>query len=143
VIIVGLLLLIAAVIFGAEFASANHHHFTNPVVFGQTLGLSNDAAIFIVGAITGGNFLIGLALIGWGMRRKAAKAVTHHRERKVAKGARSERDHLAEKNEELTRNLSLQHSEKRAGRRGVPEQISNLLIGEGGATRVNGVDAID
>ena len=102
-IIIGLLLLIAAVIFGIDLIFTNHHHFTNPVVFGHSLGLTNDAAVFIVGAITGAAVLLGIALIMSGMRHKAAKAIDHRHERKDAEGDRGERDDLAKKNDRLAK----------------------------------------
>jgi hypothetical protein len=142
-IIIGSLLLVATVIFGAEFVFANHHHFTNPTVFGQSLGLSNDASVFIVGVITGTSVLVGLALVGAGMRHKATKAVTHHRERKDAKGTRSERDQLAEQNEELRRKLSLQRSAPRADQKARPLSGSTSPIEGSGASRLEAEDATD
>ncbi len=105
-IIIGLLLLIAAVIFGGDLIFTNHHHFANPTVFGQSLGLTNDAALFIVGAFTGAAVLLGITLIMSGTRHGAVKARKRRHERKVAQGTRGERDDLAEKNERLRADLA-------------------------------------
>ena len=68
-IIIGVLLVAAAVVFGVDLIVKNHHaHMISPVVFGHSLGLTSEAALFILGAITGAAILLGLALIVAGMR---------------------------------------------------------------------------
>jgi hypothetical protein len=142
-IIFGLLLLIAAVIFGAEFVFSNHHHFTNPAVFGQHLGLSNDAEVFIVGVITGAAVLVGLTLIMTGLRRKAVKAVEHHHERKDAKGTRRERDELARKNDDLRNALSRESSagQKNSDNQPLGMSTKTAPMAKRGAARIDAEDA--
>lgn len=52
-IILGLLLLVVAVIFGLDLIWKNHFTIRSPALFGQTLGIHNAAEFFILGAITG------------------------------------------------------------------------------------------
>jgi hypothetical protein len=137
-IIIGLLLLIAAVIFGIDLILSNHHHFTNPAVFGHSLGLTNDAALFIVGAITGAAVLLGIALIMWGTRHKAANALAHRRERTDAKGALGERDDLAKKNTRLAKKntrLEAQLAQERSPSEGSPTSEPNARAEDEGAER--------
>jgi hypothetical protein len=77
----------------------------SPALFGQTLGIHNVAALFIVGAITGAVLLLGIALMLAGTRRKGIKAKRHRTERKEAKNAGRERDSAREENEKLHRQL--------------------------------------
>ena len=106
-IIIGLLVLIAAVIFGVDLVFQNHsHHLTSLVVFGQSLGVTNEAAVFVIGAITGAAILLALVLITSGVRHKGAKAATHRMERKEAKGTRGQRDKLVSDNERLRSDLA-------------------------------------
>ena len=49
-----------------ELAFANHHLYAHsPVIFGQSLGINNEAAIFIAGAVTGAAILLGLGPPSW------------------------------------------------------------------------------
>jgi lysylphosphatidylglycerol synthetase-like protein (DUF2156 family) len=106
-IIIGLLVLIAALIFGVDLVFQNHsHHITSPVVFGQSLGVTNRAAVFIIGAITGAAILLALVLMASGIRHRSTKAATHRMERKEAKGTRGQRDKLVSDNERLRSDLA-------------------------------------
>jgi hypothetical protein len=105
-IIIGLLLLIAALVFGIELVFANHHLYAHsPVVFGQSLGIHNEAALFIVGAITGAVILLGLSLIASGLRLHGAAAARRIRASKDAAATRDERDALAADNARLKAEL--------------------------------------
>lgn len=86
-IIIGSLVLIAALIFGVDLVVQNHSHhiITSTVVFDQSLGVTNEAAVFIIGAITGGD-PPGIGADGVGVRHRGSKAATHRMERKEAKG---------------------------------------------------------
>lgn len=77
-IILGLLLLVLALIFGADLVWQNHFAIPGVRTFGIDLGLGNSAALFIVGAITGAAIVLGVALMAAGAARKARKAVDHH-----------------------------------------------------------------
>lgn len=100
-IIVGLLVIIGAGIFGADLVFNNTYKVQSPEVFGQSIGLTNMAAIFMVGVFVGAAILLGIALIVWGMRHKGTKASRHRQERRDAQQSRNERDDLAAQNEQL------------------------------------------
>lgn len=111
-IILGLLLLVVAVIFGLDLIWKNHFTIRSPALFGQTLGIHNAAEFFILGAITGAVLLLGIAMALAGMRRKGTKAKQHRAQRKEASNARhdrdraqAERDRVREENEKLHRRL--------------------------------------
>lgn len=101
-IVIGLLLLIAALVFGVELIFANHSvHIASPDIFGQSLGIHSAAAVFTAGAMTGAAVLLGLMLVASGIRRQGAKAVKHRRAAKAAARARDQRDELAANNLQL------------------------------------------
>jgi hypothetical protein len=91
-IILGLLLLVVAAIFGLDLIWKNHFTIRSPALFGQTLGIHNAAEFFILGAITGAVLLLGIAMVLAGMRRKGTKAKQHRAQRKEASNARHDRD---------------------------------------------------
>jgi uncharacterized membrane protein len=105
-IIIGLVLLIAAAVFGLDLVWKNHYTMRSPALFGQTLGIHNAAVFFIVGAITGAVLLLAIALIMAGLRRKGSKAKRHRAERKAARSAGRERDKAQQENEKLRRQLA-------------------------------------
>jgi len=49
-IIIGLVLLLGAVVFGLDLMWKNSYTIHSPALFGQTLGIHNAAAFFLVGA---------------------------------------------------------------------------------------------
>jgi uncharacterized membrane protein len=104
-IIIGLVLLIAAAVFGLDLIWKNHYAMRSPALFGQTLGIHNAAEFFIIGAITGAVLLLGIALLLTGMRRKGTKARQHRAQRKEARNAARERDQAQAENEKLHRQL--------------------------------------
>jgi hypothetical protein len=105
VIIIGLVLLIVAAVFGLDLIWKNHDTIRSPALFGQTLGIHNAAEFFIIGAIAGAILLLGIAMILAGLRRKGAKAKQYRAERKEARNARRDRDQAQEENDELRRRL--------------------------------------
>jgi hypothetical protein len=133
-IIIGLLLLIAGLIFGGELVFSNHHRFSDPLVFGQHLGIHGDAGLFVVGVITGAGMLAGLGLIVAGTRRKAARALAHRHEQKEAKGTQRQRDRLVARNEELQAKLTPERS---------AESDSSAIDGQAGSTRIERVETAD
>jgi len=50
-IIIGLVLLIVAAVFGLDLIWKNHYTIRSPDLFGQTLGIHNAAEFFIIAAI--------------------------------------------------------------------------------------------
>ena len=94
-IIIGVLLVAAAVVFGVDLILKNHHaHMISPVVFGHSLGLTNEAALFILGAITGAAVLFGLALIVAGMRYRRIRVVRRPGGLGAVNGTRGARQNL-------------------------------------------------
>ena len=104
-IIIGLVLLIVAAVFGLDLIWKNHYTIRSPALFGQTLGIHNAAEFFIIGAIAGAILLLGIAMMLAGLRRKGAKAKQHRAERKEARNAGRDRDKAQEENDELRRRL--------------------------------------
>jgi hypothetical protein len=101
VILIGLVLLIAAALFGLDLIWKNHYTIRSPALFGQTLGIHNAAVFFMIGAITGAVILLGIAMLLAGLRRKGTKAKQHRRDRKDAKNAARDCDHAQKENEKL------------------------------------------
>lgn len=91
-IVIGLLVLIIAAAFGIDLIWKNDVHIANPTVFGERLGIHSAASLFVIGAITGAAFLLGVALLLWGVRRKGAHALSRHHERTEARGLREDRE---------------------------------------------------
>jgi hypothetical protein len=114
-IVLGLLLLIAAAVFGLDLIWKNHFTIHSPAVFGQSLGVHNAAELFILGAITGAVLLLGIAMILAGMRRKGTKAKQHRAQRKEAKSARHDRDQVQAENDKLHRRLDRDDTPENAG----------------------------
>jgi hypothetical protein len=104
-IIFGLVLLIAAAVFGLDLMWKNSYSMRSPALFGQTLGIHNTAVFFLAGAITGAVLLLGIALMLAGLRRKGAKARQRRRDRKEARDVGREWDNAREGNENLRRQL--------------------------------------
>lgn len=110
-IIIGLLLLAAAAIFGVDLVFGNHHHHVaSPAIFGQGLGLHSEAAVFILGAIVGVAALVGLMLIVSGIRHQGVKAGRQTRQRRDLGAVQRQRDDLAAQNESLRGEVSRQQS---------------------------------
>jgi hypothetical protein len=103
VIIIGLVLLIVAAVFGLDLIWKNHYTVRSPALFGQTLGIHNAAEFFIIGAIAGAILLLGIAMMLAGLRRKGAKARRHRADRKEARNAGRDRDKAQEENDKLRR----------------------------------------
>lgn len=90
-IIIGLVLLIVAAVFGLDLIWKNHYTVRSPALFGQTLGIHNAAEFFIIGAIAGAILLLGIAMMLAGLRRKEAR------------NAGRDRDKAQEENDKLRR----------------------------------------
>ncbi|MDQ6784217.1 MAG: hypothetical protein M3063_12425 [Actinomycetota bacterium] len=115
-ILIGLLLIIAAVVFGVDVASENMYQVPSPVVFGQSLGITHVEIVFLIGALTGAGMVLGLALVVVGIRHRGARAIRHHRRREEVRAAHDERDAVLTDNEKLQAEL---HHERRAREREV------------------------
>jgi uncharacterized membrane protein len=109
-IIIGLVLLIVAAVFGLDLIWKNHYPIRSPALFGQTLGIGNAAELFVIGAIAGAILLLGISMMLAGLRRTGTKARQHRAERKEAerkeaRNAGRDRDKAQEENDELRRRL--------------------------------------
>jgi hypothetical protein len=78
-IIVGLLLVVAGVVFGIDVAVKNRFPVRDLEVFGSTLGFHHAEQIFVLGVITGAVILFGLALLIGGIVRSRSRNVVAHR----------------------------------------------------------------
>ena len=107
-IIIGLLLLIVAAVFGLDLMWKNTFEIQNPVVFGQSLGIHSASVFFLTGAITGAVLILGIVLVLLGIRRKGRLAVRHHRERKQATSTQAARTELESDNAALRHELDEQ-----------------------------------
>ncbi len=103
-VIIGLLLLIASLVFGADLVVQNGGVDLNPTVFGIGLGNITSGGQFALGAITGFAIALGIALILAGTKRRSQR--THRRRGELAESRRAIEAHKAENarlSEELTR----------------------------------------
>lgn len=122
-VVLGLLLLIAAVAVGAAVAVANTES-TSLEGFGYTLSGLTLGGIFLVGMALGALALLGLLMLLGGARRRRAKRVAQRRE---VESVRSEQETLAEENARLqaeleqTRTVSPYPSDAPADRTVLPE----------------------
>jgi hypothetical protein len=99
--IVGVILFLAAAIFGLDVVDKNRFRIRAIRAFGDNLGVSGAAHLYIVGAITGAALVIAIMLILAGLRRKGSKARTRRRERKAADKQEGELSRLRAQNERL------------------------------------------
>jgi hypothetical protein len=104
-ILMGLLLVVAAAVFGLDLLWKNSFRVQSPVVFGQSLGMSSGRWLFLIGAVAGAVFVLGLALLLGGLRRKAAKVAASRRLHRADRSTGQERDELQAENEQLRRRL--------------------------------------
>ena len=101
-IIIGVLLVAAALVFGVDLIFQNHHyHVITPTVFGEGLGFHSEAPIFIVGMITGAAIVLGFALVVLGIRHPGVRAGGQRRDRRDVREARDQRDDLGAQNQAL------------------------------------------
>ncbi len=129
-IILGIILIVAAAVFGADMGFANNFTVPDLTIFGQSLGITNGRAFFVIGVIVGAAIMLGISLLLGGMRRKGAKAVSRHKERKAAKHTEDDRESLRSDNESLRQQLDAEH---RADRQ--PAQSATPVDSGDGSTR--------
>jgi cell division protein FtsB len=107
---IGLLLLIAAAVFGVDFLWKNSAHIAEPKVFGESIALHTTRSLFVVGMIVGAIALIGIALMIAGLRRKSDRAAKRRQQRRELGELRDERDHLKAENAQLQAELGNGHA---------------------------------
>jgi Tfp pilus assembly protein PilO len=106
-VIIGLVLFVAAAVFGVDLTVKNRFATRGLHVFGESLGISGSAHIYVLGAITGAALILGLALLLAGLRHKGSRAVERHQERKVMTSRTSELEALRAENAELRSRLDV------------------------------------
>jgi hypothetical protein len=79
-IIVGLILIVAGVVFGIDIAVKNRFPVRDVEVFGSTLGFHHAEQIFLLGVITGAVVLLGLVLLIAGIVRNRSRNVGRRRQ---------------------------------------------------------------
>jgi len=104
-VIIGLALFVVAGAFGVDLASNNRFPTRNIHVFGESLGVSGSAHLYVIGAITGAALVVGIGLLLAGLQRKGSKATQHHREHKMIDSHESELERLRAENSDLRRRL--------------------------------------
>lgn len=97
-IVLGVLLLVASIVFGADMVYQNTFSVPDVTAFGSSLGLTNGAAFYAIGVITGAAILLGIALLAWGVSRHTARAAARHRH---VRDVERHRDELAAENDRL------------------------------------------
>ena len=130
-ILIGLLLVAAAVVFGLDLLWKNSFRVPSPVVFGQKVGVSSARWLFLLGVVTGAAAMLGVALFIVGLRRNAARAAESHREHRAVRSTRQERDELQAENEELRQRLD---DRSVSERQPVREERSTQTGGRSGAS---------
>ncbi|WP_037569852.1 hypothetical protein [Phaeacidiphilus oryzae] len=99
-IILGLLLIAAAAVFGIDLLIENSSARISPAptIFGQSLGVTSGWVLFVIGALVGAAILLGLAMLVGSARRKTRRAAEHRRQRDRLE---AERDRLADERDAL------------------------------------------
>jgi len=110
VILIGLVLLIVAAVFGLDLLWKNTFPVNDTLVFGQSLGIHTARGFFLVGVITGAVLLLGISLILSGIHRKGRKVIQRRKDKKETGKTHEDRDQLAADNADLRRQLDDKHS---------------------------------
>jgi hypothetical protein len=105
VIIIGLALFVVAGVFGIDLAAKNRFPTRNLHVFGENLGISGSAHLYVLGAVTGAALVVGLALLFAGLQHKGSRATQHHREHKLIGSHEDELERLRSENADLRSRL--------------------------------------
>jgi hypothetical protein len=103
VIIIGLVLLIVAAVFGLDLIWKNSYTIRSPALFGQPLGIRNAAELVIIGAIAGAILLLGISMMPAAPQGHQGQAAP--RRGKEARNAGRDHDKAQEENEKLRRRL--------------------------------------
>ena len=104
--VIGLIILAAAVVFGADELIANNPvGLPDPQVFGQQLGITSGRGLFLIGAATGAAVVLGLALLSGGARRSATRSRDRRLERRQLEEQAAERERLLSENRGLRNRL--------------------------------------
>jgi hypothetical protein len=105
VVLIGLLLLVAAAVFGIDLVAKNRFAVRNLDLFGSSVGIHSASRLFVLGAITGAVVLLGVVLIVAGLGRKGSRAASRRRERRRTAAAISETETVRAQNVDLRQQL--------------------------------------
>lgn len=108
--VLGLLLIVATVVFGADVVLENTQH-SGGTIFNQTIDNLSLGGIFLAGAVTALLLALGLWLVLGGAARKRRKRVQH---RSTLRETQSQKETLAEENARLARQLEQERQTKAA-----------------------------
>lgn len=109
-VVLGLLLVLAAVIFGADVVLENTQH-SGGTIFNQTVDNLSLGGIFLAGAVTALILALGLWLVLGGAARKRRKRVAR---RSTLRETQTQKETLAEENSRLARQLEEERRAKAA-----------------------------
>ena len=104
-IILGIVLIVVAGVFGVDVMAKNHFRIRDVTAFGESLGLTSGTGLYVLGAVTGAVVLLGAGLIVEGLRHKTAKALSRRHERKEASRHAEEVEALQAENRRLHEQL--------------------------------------
>jgi|SRR5664279_67280 hypothetical protein len=100
-VVLGLLLILAAVVLGTDIVLENTHH-TGGTIFNQTVSSLSLGGIFLAGAITALVLALGLWLVLGGASRNRRKAAAR---KSTLRETQTQKETLAEENARLARQL--------------------------------------
>lgn len=109
-VVLGLLLILAAVLFGADVILENTQPFSG-TIFNQTITNLSLGGIFLAGAVTALALALGLWLVLGGAARKRRKQVQR---KSRLRETESQKETLAEENARLARQLEQERKTKAA-----------------------------
>jgi hypothetical protein len=131
--LLGLLILAAAIVFGIDLVAENAFGVPDPVIFGNSLGITSGRSLFVLGVLVGAGIVLGLGLLLSGIRRRSARAISRRQERRAHREVADERAALEAENAELRRHLEEERvaraaadrpvgAHERAGERGYADE---------------------
>jgi hypothetical protein len=137
-IILAILILVVAVVFGLDVVWKDAFHIGNVTAFGQNLGIHNANSLFVLGAIVGAAILLGIFLLMAGVRARARGAVANRRQRRSFRETTAERERLHEENSHLRAQLEQVANERdlEAERHAVAEREAEAARARSAETEV-------
>ncbi len=136
-ILIGLVLLIVAAVFGLDLLWKNTFPVNGTLVFGQSLGIHTARGFFLIGVITGAVLLLGISLILSGIHRKGRKVIQRRKDKKETGKTHEDRDQLVADNAELRRQLDDKHDSGPAEQREQHAPAASEESSRAGATKTD------
>lgn len=107
-VVLGLLLIVATVVFGADVVLENTQH-SGGTIFNQTINNLSLGGIFLAGAVTALLLALGLWLVLGGAARKRRKSVQR---KSTLRESQTQKETLADENARLARQLETERQAK-------------------------------